>query len=588
MTLRRLWPLVVGALLLGCPEKNKEVLDAGVDAGPQQLSEAEPNDQLEKALPISGNAVVSAALGSDPSKPDEDWYVLTSTSPKTVRLQLTGIPGADMTLEFFDQDRNRMAAVNSGPVGQGEQFPNVGVNGKTYVRVSSLKKGAGGAYTLTAIFEEALAGFELEPNDRAVDATPVPMGVGVSGYLGHVEDQDWYRFELPGAAQDAGAAEPLAQVEDAGSDADAGTPVAAPTEDAGALEEVPKVALKIDLSGVEGVRYDLSVLSAAEAPLFNIQSKDGEPLQLRNVGVRATDQVFYVVVKSAWSGTGKDAKKSFNAERSYTLTVAPEEAGANAELEPNNDRGSATPLPNNGFREGFLSPKGDVDYFVLRADQPTLARIQLSGVERLDLQLSMVGGAPDGGEADVELLRANEGTVKEPEMLNNVFCSSECFFKVSGASRKVEGKWVNDYENAEVPYRLSVVTLADNGSEEREPNNTADKATPIALGKAVRGTVYPKKDSDLFKLDLSARPVKTAIQATLLGILKVDVGLYLHRVGEDGKLELVQTADRAKGDKPETIRFSADPGVYVFEVRDSKNRESNFQDSYQLVVEEGE
>jgi hypothetical protein len=78
------------------------------------------------------------------------------------------------------------------------------------------------------------------------------------------------------------------------------------------------------------------------------------------------------------------------------------------------------------------------------------------------------------------------------------------------------------------------------------------------------------------------------MKVTLLGILKVDVGLYLHRVGEDGKLSLVQTSDRARGDQPEVIRYSAEPGVYILEVRDARNREANFQDAYQLTIEEGE
>ena len=100
--------------------------------------------------------------------------------------------------------------------------------------------------------------------------------------------------------------------------------------------------------------------------------------------------------------------------------------------------------------------------------------------------------------------------------------------------------------------------------------------------------MYPKKDTDFFLLDLSNKPVKTPLKATLTGILKVDVGLYVHQLDENGKAELVQTADSAKGDKPETVHFTAEPGKYVFEVRDSKNRESNFQDSYQLTVEEAE
>ena len=134
----------------------------------------------------------------------------------------------------------------------------------------------------------------------------------------------------------------------------------------------------------------MSVLSAAEAPLFSVRGKEGEPLSLRNIGVRAGDKVIYVVVKSAWSGTGKEAKKTYNPDKYYTLTVSQEEAGANAELEPNDDWAHATPLPRDGYREGFLSPKGDVDYYVLRTDQPVLAKFQLSGVERLDLILSVI------------------------------------------------------------------------------------------------------------------------------------------------------------------------------------------------------
>jgi hypothetical protein len=76
---------------------------------------------------------------------------------------------------------------------------------------------------------------------------------------------------------------------------------------------------------------------------------------------------------------------------------------------------------------------------------------------------------------------------------------------------------------------------------------------------------------DYFRLDLSDRPVKTALKATLTGILKVDVALFLYLRNDDGSLSLVQTSDRAKGDAPEVIRYAADPGIYLFKVQDSKN-----------------
>ena len=211
------------------------------------------------------------------------------------------------------------------------------------------------------------------------------------------------------------------------------------------------------------------MLSAAEAPLYRITSKENEGLSLRNIGVRQSDQLVYVVVKSAWVGSGKEGRRPYSAEKPYKLQVSQEEAGANAELEPNDEPFKATPLPTAGYREGFLSPKSDVDYYVLRPGAPSLVKLNLSGVERLDTTLSVVKPGAEG-TAEQTLLKANDGAVKEPEILNNVFCERECYVKVESALRKVDGKWVKDFENPEQPYRLTVQTSPDDGSEEREPN----------------------------------------------------------------------------------------------------------------------
>lgn len=645
---RTLWAVAVLFFAQGCNDR-KQAVDAGVpDAGPRQVSEAEPNDQREQALRIETSTLVDAALSVDPAKPDEDWYALVAEggAPKTFDLALTGIPGGDVKLELYDVDRNLVLAVNSGGEGAPERLPNLGVRGRFDLRVVSAKKGSGGAYTLTAMVSEPEAGLELEPNDRAVDANVLPLEQPIAAVISHPADEDWFRIDLkappegttPPGSEDAppagtdpaqGAAAPTEPPQGATAaatpPADSGTPepgglnvrvtpesqppgtepqpaepgaetaepapgVTAPSGEALPPEPPPSIALKIDVAGVPGVRLEVSVLSAAEAPLFSIRGNEGEPLTLRNIGVRATDELVYVVVKSAWSGVGKDAKRGFNAEVRYSLSVAKEAEGANAELEPNDEAVKATPLPENGFRTGFLSPKSDVDYFFLRPSQPVIARLQLSGVERVDLVLSVItpAGEVDGKAVPEQVLvKANDGALKEPEYLNAVFCAQECLFKVEGGLRKVDNKWVKDFENAELPYRLTIATTPDTGTEEREPNGSVDRATAIAFGRPVRGTIHPKKDSDYYRLDLSGRPVRTPIRATVLGILKVDVGLYLHRVGDDGKLSLVQTSARAKGDQPETIRYSAEPGVYVLEVRDTTGRESNFQDAYQLSVDEG-
>ncbi|HSP76977.1 MAG TPA: ABC transporter substrate-binding protein [Myxococcaceae bacterium] len=650
----RLRWLCLVALLSGCTEEKPAEVPSPepVATGPEQLEEKEPNEQPEEALALPREAVVSASLGADPSKPDEDWYRLSPASPRVADISVSGIPGGDVLLEVYEAPGIRSVSVNSTGEGKPEHFPNLYVERERWVRVASARKGTGGAYTLEVRYHAPQDGVEREPNDRAVDAHPLPLGQTVAAFIGHAGDEDWYRLELPepesatpppapdsatpatepepttlptsgtlraiqelappppGSSEAAEAPgelppPPEAQAPEGGNDTtwtttppDTGAPVPVPVPvpappqeqetPAPLPEEPPAVALKIELSALEGVRPELAVLSAAEAPLFTVRGKEGEGLSLRNVGVRGTDRVVYVVVKSSWTGTGKEARRGFNTEKAYTLAVSLEEAGANAELEPNDELMKATSLTGAGFKEGFLSPKGDEDYFVLRTAEPVLAKVELSGVELMDLELSLMEPPEGEGGKEQQLLRANDGRVKEPERLNNVACGGTCYFRVRSAARKVDGKWVRDYENAEVPYRLSITTVPDDGGEERESNDSAERATELNLGRAVRGTIYPLKDKDYYRLDLSDRYVRTPLRATLLGILKVDVGLYLHRLGEDGKLTLVQTADRAKGELPESIRYSAEPGVYILEVRDARNREANFQDAYQLTVEEGQ
>ena len=188
------------------------------------------------------------------------------------------------------------------------------------------------------------------------------------------------------------------------------------------------------------------------------------------------------------------------------------------------------------------------------------------------------------------LVRANDGGVREGEMLVDVACGPghDAMLRVEAAARLQGKQWVRDQENAEEAYRLTVTSRPDLGDSEREPNNTAQTATPIQLGKPMKGHIHPKKDVDFFQVDLSKSPVKVPLKATVTGILKVDVALSLLRVdaADPSHPTLIQHADKSKGEQPETIRFTVEPGVYLLEVRDSKNFQSNFMDAYQLTVEQ--
>ena len=503
--------------------------------------------------------------------------------PRTASIDVTCPPGADLVVDVTDATKTVLASINAAGVGETEHLPNLDVSGRAYLRIWSTKKGAGGAYTVRVTLRDRQAGFELEPNDRRVDASPVIFGQAVSGFVAHGGDVDWYRFELP---QTEAAEEPFdAGDVDAGEANDAGELTDAGAVDAGRVVE-KRLPIRIDISPVDGVALDLQVMTEAEAVLFAAKSKRGAGISLRNVGAREADRVIYVVVKSAPVAREEPGSKpapAFNTSTYYTLTVAPEEAGGSAELEPNDDSHKATDLPVNSYREGYLTPKGDLDCFRVTTDGPTIVNFDVTGVENVDLVLTMLNEAKN----DEATLRANEGGTKEPERLTNVFCDKTCVVRVEPVARKDGKTWVREDSNAEQSYRLSVQVAPDDGSVERESNNTATTATPATFGKPIRGLIFPRKDVDFFQLDLRDKPVKTPIHATVIGILKVDVALYLHRLKDDGTTELVQTADGAKGDKPETVRATLEPGLYVFEVRDLKNREANFQDSYQLTIDEG-
>jgi hypothetical protein len=605
-------------------------------AAPREIVETEPNDTPATATPVAGEARITAQLGSEPGKNDEDLFRLAASPSKVATFEVSGIPGVDVRLDLLDIDGNPIASFNSEPACAGEKLVGLNLDTEWIVRVAPVKRGSGGAYTASVSLADAPEGHEVEPNDRAVDATPLPLDVAIEGRLADKADEDWYRIEVPlpvppaeaTAADEPAGLKPAAGREPAAELTWARFPAVAATEpaagepgaqwahraepadpvprgeapSAGVIEkpaepdeiigpiepEPPPVAVvKLEISGVPDVRLQVEVANEAQAVFYTARSREiGEGIQVRNLALRPGETTYFVTVKSAWVGLGKEARRGHNQVDTYALSISPEEAGANAELEPNDEPARATPFVGDGTRQGFLAPKGDVDYFRVSASEPSLLKIELSGLDRVDSTLSLVS-VDEAGKEQL-LLRADDGGVREGELLVNVAAGpdSDVLVKVDTASRRIQGKWVKDQENAIQPYRLTVSSRPDDGTWEREPNGDGSAATPIEVGRPMRGHVHPKKDVDLYRLDLTRALVKVPLRINLTGILKVDLALKLYRLDAEGKPTLVQSSEKGKGDQPESIRYAAEPGVYLIEVKDTPNRQSNFIDAYQLLVEQ--
>lgn len=592
--------LVLALCCAGCP-KHPEAVDAGglPPGAPRPVDEAEPNDDLAHAQKLAGAVNVAAKLQPAPGKKaDDDWYALDPALGHAM-VSVDPAPPLDVAVEVYDADGVKRLSQDGAPGGGSEVLHGLLVARAGLVHVFS-RKGETGAYHLTVQPEPADGSQEDEPDNRAVDATPLTPGQPLRGFLTDSADEDWFKLVLPGGS-DGGTA-PDAGIVDGGAPIDAGAVDAGPSDagasdggfaDAGATyapppPQPPPLLLHLAISGAPGVRLELSVVNAANAAVFSTRAKNpGEPIEVRNLALRGEARDWFVVVRSAWMGSGKEARRGAS-DQPYTLSADVAQAQGEVELEPNDDAEHATPVDlstGSASLEGYLTPKTDEDWYLLKSSQPVIARVEVSGVEHLDLELSAMR-VPDAGRPTA-LLTANDGELKEPEVLTNLAVGPQgTYVRVQGAARKSpEGKWVRDTENPKDPYRLSVTTQPDDGTREREPNNVPEVATPIALGQTLRGTIHPKRDVDFYQLDLSSQPVKTNLKATVSGILKVDVALYLYRQKPDGALGLVQTSDTAKGDAPESITFAADPGVYFLKVKDTRDRESNFVDSYALRVE---
>src|SRR6267378_2605866 len=152
--------LVFAALLCACREKAAQPpppAEQQAPAASERVREQEPND-FQRAQQIPARALVAGTLQAPR---DDDWY--------------------------------RVLRVHAGGDDPGV-VPGMACLEACFVKVS----GTGlQEYELTVLGGEPRPGEELEPNDRAVDATELRPGSPVRGTFLTADDEDWYRLSLP-------------------------------------------------------------------------------------------------------------------------------------------------------------------------------------------------------------------------------------------------------------------------------------------------------------------------------------------------------------------------------------------------------
>lgn len=542
--------LLLAALLCACREKAAQPPPPAAPpppAPPELVREQEPND-FQRAQQIPARATVTGTLQAPR---DDDWYRVGPGTGKTLalRVELKGV--RDATLEAYDRDRNRTLRVHAGGEDPGV-VPALACIEACFLRVS----GAGPQqYELAVLGGDPQPGQELEPNDRAVDATGLQAGQPMQGTYLSAEDEDWYRLALAPGASD------VLRVEV--------TPVAGarPELEVRALQDG---ALLATFRGTEGLLVrDLSLHLGEAAAAGGIDS-GVEDAGAPDAGPATAG--YYLVLKGR---TRRGAPLT-----PYTLTATLEAGAPDLEIEPNDDPQHATPLRESAT--GFIAPAGDQDWFRIHADVPMVLHAELSGADRADLELAAYAdAAPDKPRL---IARVNEGGPREPEVLPAVgIPAGDSYLLVQAAARQLEGKWVRDGEDRDNPYRLLVQISPDDGSTEREPNDDVASAQPLSLPIAVKGWIWPRKDVDVFRFHVEAGHAPMSV--VLSAVRGVDLQLRLYQLRGDRAPEVIGSSDAKRGEGEEKLlSVPLKEGDYAVEVSSPRNKDASASQPYTLTV----
>jgi len=556
--------LLVAALLCACREKGAAPAppaSTAPPAPPERIREQEPND-FQRAQQIPARAVVTGSLQAPR---DDDWYRVGVAGGKTLALRIELKLVRDASLEAYDRDRNRLLRVHAGGDDPGV-VPALACLEACFLKVS----GAGPQdYELTVLGAEPQPDEELEPNDRAVDATPLQPGKPMRGTYLSADDEDWYRLELKPSAMEA---------------------------------------LRIEVTAVAGVRPEVEVRALADASLL-ATFRGADELLVRDLSVHLADlpdggPVDRAVLDGGLAdeadggvmdgglpatvpaGGGYYLVLKGHSRRGapltpYTITATLEAGAPDLEIEPNDDPQHATPLRDTAT--GFIAPVGDQDWYRIHSDAPAILHAELSGADRADLELAVFADA--GAEKPRLLARVNEGGPREPEVLPAVGVpAGDSYVLVQAAARQFEGKWVRDGEDRQTPYRLAVQLFPDDGSTEHEPNDEVATAPVLALPILVKGWIWPRKDVDLFRFHMGAghAPVNIVVTA----VRGVDLQLRLYELRGERPPEVIGSSDARRGEGEEKlIAVPLKEGDYAVEVSSPRNKDASATQAYTLSVQ---
>jgi FKBP-type peptidyl-prolyl cis-trans isomerase len=470
-------------------------------------TESEPNDRRDQANEIR---LGESAKGHFQKKGDYDWYKLVIDKPgkNIIRIDLSGVPDVDVSLEIYDEAGHQLKRASTSPKGKPEAIINFGVMEGTYFIIAygrdiNEKDPYALSTQLIGPWEE---GQEFEPNDQRELANETHLGENVEGFFQENRDYDWYKL---------------------------------------VIDKPGKNIIRIELSGVPevDVRLDVADETGAQLKSSNFNRK-GELESIINLGI--TEGIYYL------TAFGYEA----NQKDKYTLStrlVGPWEEGK--EFEPNDSQKQANEIHLGETVQGFFQANNDYDWYKLLIDQPgkSIIRVDLSGVPGVNSVLHI--NDSKGNRVKRSDMQREGG----PEEIIN-FGITEGFYYIEISTSA-------NQKNENETYTLSTVLVGpwEEGLE-FESNDDRKKANEIKLDSMIEGHIQPNNDSDYYLITIP-EPGMDIFVIELSSPAQANLHLEL----SDAEGKRIKSSDLGgKGVKEQIVKMKFSPGQYYINAGSSE------------------
>lgn len=317
---------------------------------------------------------------------DVDWYKLPLPKATNQYLQITlsGLDKVNTRLKVYDPIEALIIEKNSGKGGEGEYIANLGIAPDydfyyIVVQPGKWQTNENDQYELTAVFKQASHTMEIEPNDRMVRATEIALNDTILGFLDTPRDVDWYRLNGP--------------------------------------EDNPGV-LRGKIEGVDKVDLDVTILDQNENEILYVNdTEELETEYICNLGLKPY-QLYYVRIANC--------KKYANPNETYKFFFSVERYYNDDEFEPNNSSENASMMLPEKPVNGYIHPKGDVDFYRLDLTRYSKVNllIKLDGIMKVNTDMVLYN------EDMKEVARAAEKASEESERIDIVVSSGIYYIKV--------------------------------------------------------------------------------------------------------------------------------------------------------------